>query len=76
MVFRHSGEPRIGSGGGAGIESFQRLINILDSGFHRSDDFLRDHKLYCIVLLCPNLPNVPSLPQKGEGNRERGSDHK
>jgi len=28
----------------AGIQYFQRLINTLDSGFHRSDDFLRNHQ--------------------------------
>ncbi|MDI6756091.1 MAG: hypothetical protein QME78_17100, partial [Thermodesulfobacteriota bacterium] len=27
----------------AGIQYFQMLINTLDSGFHRSDDFLRNH---------------------------------
>jgi hypothetical protein len=30
----------------AGIQLFQILKNYLDSGFHRSDDFLRDHQLY------------------------------
>ena len=29
----------------AGIQLFQILKNSLDSGFHRSDDFLRDHHL-------------------------------
>jgi hypothetical protein len=29
----------------AGIQLFQILKNSLDSGFHRSDDFLRDHQL-------------------------------
>jgi len=28
----------------AGIQYFQTLINTLDSGFHRSDDFLRNHQ--------------------------------
>ena len=28
----------------AGIQSFQGFINTLDSGFHRSDDFLRNHQ--------------------------------
>jgi len=28
----------------AGILYFQKLINTLDSGFHRSDDFLRSHQ--------------------------------
>jgi hypothetical protein len=28
----------------AGIHLFQILKNSLDSGFHRSDDFLRDHQ--------------------------------
>jgi len=27
-----------------GIQPFQMVINSLDSGFHRSDDFLRDHQ--------------------------------
>ncbi len=27
----------------AGIQFFQIITNFLDSGFHRSDDFLRDH---------------------------------
>jgi hypothetical protein len=30
----------------AGIQYYQRLINTLDSGFHRSDDFLRNHQFY------------------------------
>jgi len=30
----------------AGIQLFQILKNSLDSGFHRSDDFLRDHQNY------------------------------
>jgi len=28
----------------AGIQFFQILLNSLDSGFHRSDDFLRDYQ--------------------------------
>jgi hypothetical protein len=28
----------------AGIQSFQGIIKSLDSGFHRSDDFLRGHQ--------------------------------
>ena len=28
----------------AGIQFFQIVINSLDSGFRRSDDFLRDHQ--------------------------------
>jgi hypothetical protein len=28
----------------AGIQSIQGLTKALDSGFHRSDDFLRDHQ--------------------------------
>jgi len=28
----------------AGIQSFQIGMNSLDSGFHRSDDFLRSHQ--------------------------------
>jgi hypothetical protein len=30
----------------AGIQLFQILKNSLDSGFHRSDDFLRDHQYW------------------------------
>ena len=29
----------------AGIQLFQILKNSLDSGFHRSDDFLGDHQI-------------------------------
>jgi hypothetical protein len=42
---RHSGEPRIKSGAGAGIQLFQA---VLDPGFRRGDaprDFLRDHQI-------------------------------
>jgi len=28
----------------AGIQSFQIVTNYLDSGFHRSDDFLQEHQ--------------------------------
>ena len=31
----------------AGIQSIQLLTRALDSGFHRSDDFLRDHQVCC-----------------------------
>jgi hypothetical protein len=30
----------------AGIQLFQILKNSLDSGFHRSDDFLHEHQLW------------------------------
>jgi len=30
----------------AGIPYFQIFINTMDSGFYRSDDFLRDHHFY------------------------------
>jgi hypothetical protein len=30
----------------AGIQLFQILKNSLDSGFHRSDDFLREHQKF------------------------------
>jgi len=32
------------SGTGAGIQFFQLVTEFLDSGFHRSDDFLRNHQ--------------------------------
>ncbi|OGP59505.1 MAG: hypothetical protein A2V65_04855 [Deltaproteobacteria bacterium RBG_13_49_15] len=35
-LFRHSGEPRIGSRAGAGIYN---ILEVLDSGFHRNDKF-------------------------------------
>jgi hypothetical protein len=38
-LFGHSSRPRIGSGGGAGLRSFQRIIKTSDSGFRRSDGF-------------------------------------
>ena len=31
----------------AGIQFFQLVAEFLDSGFHRSDDFLRNHQNYC-----------------------------
>jgi len=34
----------------AGIQSFQIVMNSLDSGFHRRDDFLRDHQLGDILV--------------------------
>ena len=46
VLFRHSGEPQIESGAGAGIQYFRAVTNNLDSGFHRSDDFLRDPQKY------------------------------
>ena len=36
--------PGSGSGAGAGIQSFQMVTDGLDSGFHRSDNFLRDRQ--------------------------------
>jgi hypothetical protein len=46
--FRHSGEPRIKSGAGAGIQYFRIVTNFLDAGDpvpakagNRGDDFLR-----------------------------------
>jgi hypothetical protein len=32
----------------AGIQSFQAVANHLDSGFHRSDDFLRVRQLWAL----------------------------
>jgi hypothetical protein len=43
----------------AGIQLFQILKNSLDSGFHRSDDFLRDHQ-YSIIPVFQSS-NVPSF---------------
>ena len=34
---RHSGEPRIRSGAGTGVQVFSKSINKLDSGFRRND---------------------------------------
>jgi len=34
----------------AGIQYFQFVISSLASGFHRSDDFLRDHQILVVVL--------------------------
>jgi hypothetical protein len=36
FVFRHSDEPRIRSGAGAGVQYFQTITKILDSGFHQT----------------------------------------
>ena len=37
--------PGLWSGAGAGIQFFQLVTEFLDSGFHRSDDFLRNHQI-------------------------------
>ena len=34
---RHSGEPRIGSGAGTGVQMICNELKNLDSGFHRND---------------------------------------
>jgi hypothetical protein len=41
MLFRHSGESRNPV---LPLAGFQTAANSLDSGFHRSDDFLQDHQ--------------------------------
>jgi len=33
----------------AGIQFFPPVINFLDSGFHRSDDFLREHQVFILA---------------------------
>jgi len=35
----------------AGIQSFQIVINFLDSGFHRSDNFLRVNQYFIILIV-------------------------
>ena len=35
----------------AGIQSFQIVISSLESGFHRSDDFLRLHQVLYLMLV-------------------------
>ena len=47
----------------AGIQSFQIVKNSLDSGFHRSDDFLRDHQ--SIVVNFFERPGVSSFRKFG-----------
>jgi hypothetical protein len=39
----------------AGIQLFQILKNSLDSGFHRSDDFLRFHENSFSAFICVDL---------------------
>jgi hypothetical protein len=51
--------PGSGSGAGAGIQYFQRLINTLDSGFHRSDDFLGIHQFRVLKKSCDRLCRGP-----------------
>ncbi len=34
----------------AGIQSFQSVTENLDSGFHRSDDFLRDRQIFTVQI--------------------------
>jgi len=38
----------------AGIQFFPPVMSSLDSGFHRSDDFLRNHQFWCFTfkILC------------------------
>jgi len=54
----------------AGIQSFQMVKDDLDSGFHRSDDFLRVHQKYS-----PNEPglNVVSNNETKYGGRYYGN---
>jgi hypothetical protein len=56
--FRHSGESRIESGAGAGIQLFQILKNSLHSGFHRSDDFLREHQISAAGIFSSGIRKV------------------
>jgi len=46
----------------AGIQSFQIVINCLDSGFHRSDDFLRIHQVLAAegdgTIICTAAPST------------------
>jgi len=35
---RHSGEPRIGSRAGSGVQGIYKYLKILDSGFRRNDE--------------------------------------
>jgi hypothetical protein len=52
----------------AGIQYFQRLINTLDSGFHRSDAFLGIHQFRVLKKSCDRLCRGP-----GAGTERAGS---
>ena len=43
----------------AGIQSIRALTKALDSGFHRSDDFLRDRQNLSIEDIHVDMPRVP-----------------
>ena len=50
----------------AGIQSFQIVINYLGSGFHRSDDFLRNHQyLTSFVALSGMLYAISKTGRRG-----------
>ena len=41
-----------------GIQSLQMVISSLDSGFHRSDDFLRNHKFFSSLFRSNRIKNM------------------
>jgi hypothetical protein len=44
----------------AGIQFFQLVTEFLDSGFHRSDDFLRNHQvLTCFETISMSQEEIP-----------------
>ena len=48
----------------AGIQSFQPVTENLDSGFHRSDDFLRDHHYWLFLNIGPVRLSIKYLQSK------------
>jgi hypothetical protein len=69
----------------AGIQLFQILKNSLDSGFHRSDDFLRDHQVSFLVFqqegrrgvvhTGKNSPGLHKIRSAGNPSRTQEESH-
>jgi hypothetical protein len=47
----------------AGIQSFQAVVEHLDSGFHRSDDFLRIHQISMTEIQNPKQKTIAHAAQ-------------
>jgi hypothetical protein len=44
-----------------GIQRFQRVTKTLDTGFHRCDDFLREHQYLLIKLVAADLKTAAGM---------------
>jgi hypothetical protein len=61
----HSGERRIGSGAGSGVQGIYKTFKILDSGFRRNDGKTKFQTFYGIIKL--DVLNYLRSFQPGEG---------